>query len=99
MFMSVGLDAVHIGLPKRTAVHAANLVHRFTVKCRIGYVYPVLKPTHAIGFIGPIRLDGYARDEYGGLGAFGRTTGSKNEGKGGENESFFHVDMRLKVKN
>jgi hypothetical protein len=76
-------------------VHSANLVHRLCIKGRIADVNPVLKPAHAIGFIGSVGLDGDARHEYGGLGAFGRATGGQSEDNGGENERFFHVDMGL----
>jgi hypothetical protein len=92
------LDAVHIGLPKGTAVHPANLVHRLRIKGRIGNVNSILKPTHTVGFVRSIRLNGDARDEYCGLGALGRAAGGKSEGEGGENKCFFHCGYGLKVK-
>jgi hypothetical protein len=92
------LDAVHIGLPKRTAVHTPNLVHRFAVKGRIADVDPVLKPTHAVFFVGSIRLNGNARHEDAGLGALGRAAACENKGNNNKNECFFHCKYGLKVK-
>jgi hypothetical protein len=96
MCIAVGLNAVHIGLPKGAAVHTANLVHWLCIKGCIGDVDPVLKPTHAVCFVGSIRLNGDARDEDCGLGALGRAAGGESEDNGGKNECFFHVDMGLK---
>jgi hypothetical protein len=96
MCIVLGLDAVHIGLPKGAAVHAANLVHWLCIKGCIGDVDPVLKPTHAVCFVGPIRLNGYARDEHRGFGALWRAAGGKSEDNGGENERFFHCGYGVK---
>jgi hypothetical protein len=94
--MVLGLNAVHVRLPKGAPVHAANLIHWLCIKGRIADVYSVLKTTHAIGFVGSVRLNGDARDEDCGLGALGRAAGGESEDNGGENECFFHVDMGLK---
>jgi hypothetical protein len=77
-------------------VHSANPVHWLCIKGRIGYVNAVLKTAHAVSFVRAIRLDGNARDEYGGLGAFWRAAGSKNKDKKDENECFFHCGYGVK---
>jgi hypothetical protein len=91
--IALGLNAVHIGLPERAPVHAANLVHWLVVVRRVIDVHSVLEPAHAIAFIGAIWLDGHARDKDCGLGALWRAAGGENKGNNGENECFFHVDM------
>lgn len=95
MFIALGLNAVHIGLPERPPVHPANLVHRLRIKRRIADVNAVLETAHAVGLIGAIRLDGNARNEDCGLGAFGRAAGGQSEDNGGENECFFHCGYRV----
>ena len=96
MCIAVGLNAVHVRLPKGAPVHAPNLVHWLCIKGRIADVDPVLKPTHAVSSVGSVGLDGDARHEHGGLGALGRAAGGKNKGEGGENECFFHGKNEVK---
>jgi hypothetical protein len=96
--MVLGLNAVHVRLPKGAPVHAANLIHRLSIKGRIADVHAILEPAHAIGFVGAVGLDGDAWHEHGGLGAARRATGGKSENNGGKNECFFHCGYGLKVK-